>query len=827
MRGKVDLNPSVDMERARRARSLKVWLEKSKEDFNAPHRFPQIEFEGNTWPIRSVCKTRLADVRFESIFAALKGLDDTFGQMVRCFAAEEAVADEKRDLTRLFNAWRALARVAPPCLIDLRVTHLVQLEAQILQESIEGRSAADGQSKLDQLERDVVRLVKLGVVGPLNWQVSHDCRKTLRDLEVKRRTAFRQDKACILDRQIEALSDATRAMFLRDPRLSRYDVAVLATMNVAMCAPSRVNEPMCMAVDDVFTLEDYAARPKDLEMTTDLGRAHMVLLQKGSKGASWNAKPALNFMIALLEECMKILIAGGQRSRMLASWYEEHPDQLFLPPELEHLRGKMIERETLWQIVNLTDRLPTTSERSSVNPIMNDMKAAGLVQVVRNRRVNRVTGGKNTRTTIGAVAWHHIEQALLRRVKAALESCRRVTNMNHYEGRLSKMLMLFDSDITPYLPKSLKYSTFRKRLKETSEYREYKRRRAEAKPEPTIFQKLDLTMVVDGVVQFAWIETHDPRRWLTTQALDAKERLSDVLVNKWANRLAVDQLKNYDLRSETKKADQSDLPMTSELADISAGIQKIDGLEARYGLLTEIVTVKDAGISMTSMDAIVAATGDRPVARTSNQIIILYPTRFGMCTHQHHETPCRAYECLPCNENIAVKGHNPTNEQIRTRNAQVFRSIVAQVDRLVTARNREIADLPESLDDHIITLVEKGLSSEQMADELISQFHEIKDRVKNTLFRVRLEEAFIARGIVQRLDSADVPSGAMIRYHNPSRHASPGHERALDSIGGRAELDSKIDDFQREHPEFSRTGLSLQDEREKLVQEDEGEDEHE
>ena len=47
--------------------------------------------------------------------------------------------------------------------------------------------------------------------------------------------------------------------------------------------------------------------------------------------------------------------------------------------------------------------------------------------------------------------------------------------------------------------------------------------------EPTIFEKLGLTMVVDGKIEYAWIETHDPRRWLTTQAMNARERLSDVL----------------------------------------------------------------------------------------------------------------------------------------------------------------------------------------------------------------------------------------------------------------------------------------------------------
>lgn len=821
----IGLNIAADLDRARRAASLENWLTRSRENFSAPHRYPEIDFDANAWPIRSKHKTRLADFNFDAVFNALEKLDKTYTQAVRCFASEEAILDNKKDLKRLFQAWRWVAHCAPQCLLDLRASHFKALEARIVKECIGGASAADGQSKLDQLVLNAGQLARLGVIEPISWSVSHDTRKKLRELEVERRRAFRKKKVDVLDRQIEALSDAMRAMFRGDARLSPFDRAVLAAMGIMMTAPSRVNEPMCMSIDDVFKLEDYAVRPESLEAMTELGRAHSILLQKGSKGASWSAKPALNFMVALLEECMKVLIEGGKRSRKLATWYEENPDVLYLPPELEHLRGKTLERQTVWQIVNLTNKTPNASERNDANPIFNELKEAGKVRVVLTSRLNK-SGYKSSRNTLQIVDWKDLEHVLLCRVRAALETCRRVTNDNNYEGRLSNMLMLFDSELTPYLPRAVKYASLRRRLKLTSEYADYTRKRGGSLAEPTIFQKLDLTMVVGNTIEDAFIETHDPRRWLTTKALEAKDKLSNVVINKFANRLCIEHLGKYDFRSDFKKADQAAMPTAApELTDISAGLQQIEGLEAAYGLGTEIVTVGDAGISMTSMDSIATATKGRPLARTSNQIIILYATPFGACVHQHHETPCRSYVCLPCNESLVVKGHLPTNEEIRKRNALLFRSIVVQLDRLVTTHDRGIADLPEGLEDHMVTLVQKGLTAEQMAETLISQFHEIKDRIKSPCLKNRLEEAFVARGTVERLDSPDVASGALIRYHNPGRHASPGHERALDAHGGRENLDARLEAFHRANPQFAPTSLGLKDERELLERETGDDDE--
>lgn len=397
---------------------------------------------------------------------------------------------------------------------------------------------------------------------------------------------------------------------------------------------------------------------------------------------------------------------------------------------------------------------------------------------------------------------------------------RNISNKTRYEGKLSNMLMLFDSDASPYLPDSVRYAWLRTRFKQTATDKKQKQA-------PTVFEKLDIQMVEAHHVIHAYIESHDPRRWLTTQALQARERLSDVLINKWANRLKLNTLDDYDIRSDECKADQAAMPALEELADMTSGLQQLQDIEAQYGLTTEVVVAHDAGIAVTSVEAVYKATEGRAVARTSNQIIILYPTRFGVCLHQHHETPCRSYKkCVGCDEQTAIKGHAPSNQEWRKENELSHRSVVNQLQALIAARNRGIADNPDDLDDHLLALVSGGLDAGRLATELIEQFHQIKDQIRDSSFRSKLHDAFVSRGVVKALNDPDVKSGALIKYHNPARHASPGAERAIEArFGSREVMNEQSELFYREHSEFEPKQLGLQDESHLLV--DDGEDEDE
>jgi hypothetical protein len=785
-------------------------------------RWPKINFDADLWPLRSLYQTKIEDINFAPVLKDFSGKDPAYGIVLRCLLAENALIGNMKNAGGTLKTWRLMSHLDTP-LHELQRDDLTGLEDLVVTKAgANDISPAHAQECLSRLSKFIDHLSKQRAVDGLVWSPSFETKGTLTKLANQRKAKFKQSKASVLDQQIEALSDATTALFRQDPRLSAFDQVALAVMGITMCAPSRINEPLCMSVNDRFTLEDYVARSEGVDKDS-LHRTHQLLLMKGSKGADWGAKPILNFMVDMMSCCIEVIKQHGQRSRILAQWYENNPNTLYLPTELEHLRGKDITHVGLWQIMSLSAEEISQKELGKTGLLWKQFAEANLVKSIPNHKLVMINGHKSKHATVKAIAWSDLERLLLLNVRNGLEKVRRVTKRNHYLGSLSNMLMLFDSDKSPYVPGAVTYETLRKCLKPLVNQQRQSERRGNNLPEPTIFEKLELRMVVNGRVQAAYIETHDPRRWLTTQALAARERLSDVLINKWAKRMDIKQLAHYDFRTAEMKADQAAMPQTNELVDLSAGLQKLQGIEAEYGLSTEIVVAYDAGISVTSMDAIVNATETRPVAKTSNQIIIVYAHKYGGCIHQHQETPCRSWRCIPCDNSIVVKGHLPTNENLRRDYAKTQQSIVNQLRPLLLARKREIADDTDSLDAHILTLVEVGLSPELMADELIARFLEIKDSIKDVWFRNKLEVAFVSKKYIENLDDPGVSSGALMKYHNPSCHAAPSQERAMDAVhGDRAAIDASLKAFQAQYPQFGPTSLGLKDERDRLLPDTDG-----
>jgi hypothetical protein len=792
----------IGLEIARRLTALQKWASDRERDM--VRRWPQVEFGADKWPLQTLYATKMSDISFVPTGEDFKNSDSAYMLAARCIAAEAALAGATKSVEGQLAGWRLLHQLDVP-LAEITAKHLNDLEAS-LYSACKPTLARQLSQKFEALSSQLEQLGQKGVIDRLLWSVSQQTRAGLRKLRTGRQNAVKAAKASNLDSKIEALSDATACMLKNDSRLKADDRAALAAVNILMCAPSRINEPLCLGVEDRYTLEDYVSRAEH-KAKDELHRVHQLLLIKGSKGADWSPKPILNFMIELAGRCWQVLMDLGKRSRELVLWYEANPDKLYLPVGLEHLRGKQIFKSELWQIVNLTTAAPPTNGVGTQKQ-WQELIALKVVKAVDNPRLLRSDGQRNGIKTIQVVEWSDLEALMLSRVRDRMAAMRNVAKGTKYNGKLSNMLMLFDSEHSPYLPDTVRYMWLRKRLKHTAHEQK-------VESTPTLFKKLNIEMVEDHHVITAYIETHDPRRWLTTQALQARERLSDVLINKWANRIKLSTLDDYDLRSAELKADQAAMPDLQELADISSGLAELEALETQYGLTTEIVVANGASVAVTSVQHVYEATEGRAVARTSNQIIILYPTRFGICLHQHHETPCRSYKkCVGCDNQIAVKGHAPSNHEWRKENELAHQSIVNQLQALITARNRQIADDQDLLDAHLLALVGEGLDAETMASELIRRFHEVKDQIRDASLKSKLHDAFVANGMVEKLNDPDVASGAVIKYHNPARHASPGLERAIDArFGGRSAMAAESEEFYRDHTEFAPTELGLHDER--------------
>lgn len=814
----------INFELIQRRKALDNWLADCRRRMGL--RFPKIEFDSMHWPIKTMYQTPQSDWYFTAPMADFETKDASYIDVLRCLVAEVVLAGKPKELGRNMEPYRLLASISTHRIFDLTLKEMRKIESNIVAQARANPSSAGRLANyLTNLAKLATKIAFKGVVPRTSFYPLAEVKAEMLKLYMAHISKNLTGTGSLLDRKIEAFNQTLNALADNDPRLSPMDRVAIATVTRELCAPSRINEVLCSSIDDHVTVEDYAEQTIGKQDLTH--RAHQMLLvtMKGSKGGHWSAKPVLDFMIDTFHSTTGIILEYGKRSRMLVEWYQIHPQMLYLPPSLEHLRDKDITRDLLTKIVQLTDSPHLGATNSASDIYFEELKDKSFK--AQNPNTHKVNGTLNARQIIEYLHWDDVEELLLTKVHRAMANCRKVTDGNHYQGDLSKMLFLFDSDKTPYLPFALRYRTIARRLKQTDALR------ARKTHPPTVFEKLDITMPVNGKIQIASIDTHDPRRWLTTMALLHGEKLSDVLINKWASRCRLSQLKAYDFRNSDELAEFSKMPQTpmlEELTDMSNGLVATERMEDQFGLKTAIVAAHNAGISMTSMDLVVQATENRPVAKTSRGIIILYPQRFGICLHQHHEKPCRNYSnslvtsCVTCNEGAYIKGHIPSNDETRKVARQLLTSVLRQLENLAHTHNRGIADNQETLAEHMMILANKAATLEEVAVYFIEQFHELKHLIKDNLLARRLEEAFVTREVVKKLDSPNVSSGALIRYHNPTRHADPLLEVALDSHAGREQVAHDERNLIKVFPRFAPKALGLKDERHKVTPDHDNED---
>jgi len=70
-----------------------------------------------------------------------------------------------------------------------------------------------------------------------------------------------------------------------------------------------------------------------------------------------------------------------------------------------------------------------------------------------------------------------------------------------------------------------------------------------------------------------------------------------------------------------------------------------------------------------------------------------------------------------------------------------------------------------------------------------------------------------------------MPNGALIKYHNPTRHSEPLMEIALDEHGGREQVERDEQALIARYPQLASKALGLTDERHLIAPDnDEGKD---
>ncbi|PSH04473.1 MAG: integrase [Acidobacteria bacterium] len=136
---------------------------------------------------------------------------------------------------------------------------------------------------------------------------------------------------------LEALPNAFQAA------VEPGDVIVTAIVAILLAAPSRISEVLLL--------------PTNCEVTQQTANDTRVLLRWWpSKGAPPMIKPVYSGMSDVVVNAITKLKEVSSPAREIATWYEDHPTQLFLPRGTEYLRGRSsLTTEEVAQIIGVDD----------------------------------------------------------------------------------------------------------------------------------------------------------------------------------------------------------------------------------------------------------------------------------------------------------------------------------------------------------------------------------------------------------------------------------------------------------------------------------------
>lgn len=148
------------------------------------------------------------------------------------------------------------------------------------------------------------------------------------------------------------------------------DVLVSSVAAILCCAPDRINEVLHLEVE----CEVNRKIPSTGEMAYGLR-------WRPSKGAEPMVKWIVKSMSDVLREALSNIRKLTEQARALASWCEEHPGKMYLPPHLEHLRTR--ERLTMSEMAEAIFAEPVS--RTTGNAWC---KRVGVQTVLTNRKLS-------------------------------------------------------------------------------------------------------------------------------------------------------------------------------------------------------------------------------------------------------------------------------------------------------------------------------------------------------------------------------------------------------------------------------------------------------
>ncbi|RWM04337.1 MAG: hypothetical protein EOR68_03785 [Mesorhizobium sp.] len=380
------------------------------------------------------------------------------------------------------------------------------------------------------------------------------------------------------------------------------DKLMSAVSAICSSIPIRAHEVLQLRDDCEVWQKPSESRPKpDSELREELDEVYGIRVWPG-KGNLPQVKPVVTVMVPVVQEAVQRLRDLCRPGREIAAWCEAHPGQLWLPPELEHLREtELITHHDLGLILGL-------DSRSSVNQWLNG-----------NRDVQQVTDGYGRRR----VRFADVQRVLL----DSMPSDFPWFNGDRRQPYSSTLIVVRRNEVhatratCPCMVGACTVQTFEHWLSGHDDGKK-----------PSVFARWGFTERDGSPIE---ITTHSFRHWLNTVA--QFRGMSDLDIAKWSGREpSQNQAYNHVTPEET-------LSQIRELLEENGG----------KGPLFEAANSERINRPISRQAFLDAQIGSA------------HMTDFGTCIHDYSLLPCQMYgDCLGCSENVFVKGDSKHRKKI-------------------------------------------------------------------------------------------------------------------------------------------------------------------
>jgi len=289
-----------------------------------------IRFDDNIWDITQAMNIKGFNSKRSAVFSTLT----TAGERQPSFMAEPFLSFDKayiryqsamkptKNLAARMTALRALeAALAERGITDptLTTTDTLNRAAQLLKERFSPSGVYQTANRLEMVADFLFNHQML--IVPVRWcnPIAHpkDGMRVGSEFDARRQEKLPSPRA------LEALAMAFRLA------IEPSDIIVCSVAAILCSAPDRISEVVHLTVDCEVE-----------KLVPSTGEIAYGLRWRPAKGAAPMIKWIVPSMVDVVREAINNIRNLTNDARRVAQWYENHPDQIYLPSSLEHLRVK-------------------------------------------------------------------------------------------------------------------------------------------------------------------------------------------------------------------------------------------------------------------------------------------------------------------------------------------------------------------------------------------------------------------------------------------------------------------------------------------------------